>query len=179
MCLAAPGLSCGAEDLWSSLGHTGSLVAACGLLVRAWGLAPWPGIEPRPPAVGVWSQPLNFKELPLCWHLSLYNSCCGADCALLGFKQYPCPFTYWISVVLTCMHAKSLQSCLFLCDPMDCSLPGSSVMEFSRQEYWSGVPCTLPGGLPDPGIEPVSLALQAGSLPLSHWGSPAPTDQDV
>ena len=28
---------------------------------------------------------------------------------------------------LTCMHAKSLQSCLTLCDPMDCSLPGSSV----------------------------------------------------
>ena len=31
------------------------------------------------------------------------------------------------------------QSCLTLCDPIDCSLPGSSMsMEFSRQEYWSG-----------------------------------------
>ena len=27
----------------------------------------------------------------------------------------------------TCVHAKSLQSCLTVCDPMDCSLPGSSV----------------------------------------------------
>ena len=31
------------------------------------------------------------------------------------------------------------QSNLTLSDPMDCSLPGSSVMGFSRQEYWSGV----------------------------------------
>ena len=48
-------------------------------------------------------------------------------------------------------------------------------MGFSRQEYWSGLPCPPPGDLPDPGIEPVSpvaLALQAESLPLSHWESP-------
>ena len=36
--------------------------------------------------------------------------------------------------------AKSLQSCPTLCDPMDCSPPGSSVHGFSRQEYWSRVP---------------------------------------
>ena len=30
-------------------------------------------------------------------------------------------------------------------------------MGFSRQEYWSGLPCLPPGDLPDPGIEPVSL----------------------
>ena len=35
------------------------------------------------------------------------------------------------------------QSCLTLSDPMDCSLPGSSTMGFSRQEYWSGVPLPL------------------------------------
>ena len=34
-------------------------------------------------------------------------------------------------------------------------------MEFSTQEYWSGVPFPTPGDLPDPGIEPVSLALPA------------------
>ena len=37
-------------------------------------------------------------------------------------------------------------------------------MEFSRQEYWSGLPFPSPGYLPDPGIEPRSLALQADSL---------------
>ena len=31
-------------------------------------------------------------------------------------------------------------------------------MEFSRQEYWSGLPFTIPGDLPDPWIEPRSLA---------------------
>ena len=43
-------------------------------------------------------------------------------------------------------------------------------MGFSRQEYWSGLPCPPPGELPDPGIEPMSPALQVDSLPLSHQG---------
>ena len=34
-------------------------------------------------------------------------------------------------------------------------------MEFSRQEYWSGLPFPTPGDLPYPGIEPVSLASPA------------------
>ena len=38
-------------------------------------------------------------------------------------------------------------------------------MEFSRQDYWSGLPFPSPGDLPDPGIEPGSPALQADSLP--------------
>ena len=38
-------------------------------------------------------------------------------------------------------------------------------MEFSKQEYWSGLPFPSQGGLPHPGIEPGSLALQADSLP--------------
>ena len=41
--------------------------------------------------------------------------------------------------------------------PMDCSLPGSSSMEFSRTEYWSGLQWPPPGDLPNPGIEPTSL----------------------
>ena len=45
-------------------------------------------------------------------------------------------------------------------------------MEFSRQEYWSGLPCPPPGDLPDPGIEPRSPTLQTDSLPLSHQGIP-------
>ena len=48
-------------------------------------------------------------------------------------------------------------------------------MGFSRQEDWSGLPRPPPGDLPDPGIEPMyptSPALQADSLPLTHWGSP-------
>ena len=46
--------------------------------------------------------------------------------------------------LLQCMKVKSenevAQSCLTLSNPMDCSLPDSPSIEFSRQEYWSGVP---------------------------------------
>ena len=38
-------------------------------------------------------------------------------------------------------------------------------MGLSRQEYWSGLPFSSPGDLPDPGVEPRSSALQADSLP--------------
>ena len=57
------------------------------------------------------------------------------------------------------------QSCLTLCDPMDYSLPGSSVHGILRQEYWSGLPFPSPRDLPNPGIEPGSPVLQADSLP--------------
>ena len=47
-------------------------------------------------------------------------------------------------------------------------------MEFSRQEYWSGLPCPSPGDLPDPGIKPRSPTLQAEILYcLSYPESPA------
>ena len=45
-------------------------------------------------------------------------------------------------------------------------------MEFSRQEYWSGLPFPSPGDLPDPGIEPRSPALQADSLLSELPGKP-------
>ena len=44
---------------------------------------------------------------------------------------------------------------------------------FSRQDYWSGLPCPPPGDLPDPGIESRSPALQADSLPSEPPGKPA------
>ena len=45
-------------------------------------------------------------------------------------------------------------------------------MEFSRQEYWSGLPFPSPGFLPDSGIEPGSPALQADALPSYPPGNP-------
>ena len=53
--------------------------------------------------------------------------------------------------------AKSLQSCLTLCDPIDCSNQAPLCLGFSRQEYWSRLPCPSPGDLPSPGMEPTSL----------------------
>ena len=56
------------------------------------------------------------------------------------------------------------QSCLTLCDLMDCSPPGPSIHRIS-QAYWSGLPF---GDLPNSGIEPLSPALHEDSLPLNH-----------
>ena len=45
-------------------------------------------------------------------------------------------------------------------------------MEFSRQEYWSGLPFPSPGDLPDSGIKPRTPELQTDSLPSEPNGSP-------
>ena len=50
-------------------------------------------------------------------------------------------------------------------------------MEFSRQEYWSGLPCPSPRDLPDPGIKPGSPTLQADSLPSEPPGKPKYDDE--
>ena len=45
-------------------------------------------------------------------------------------------------------------------------------VEFSRQEYCSGLPFPSPGDLPDPGIKPRSPSLQADALPSEPPGKP-------
>ena len=44
---------------------------------------------------------------------------------------------------------------------MDCSPPGTLAVEFSRQDYWSGLLFSPPGDLADPGFEPASLTFPA------------------
>ena len=59
-------------------------------------------------------------------------------------------------------YAKLLQSCLTLCDSMDCRVRQVPLsMGVPRQEYWSGLPCPSPGHLPNLGTELESPALQA------------------
>ena len=70
------------------------------------------------------------------------------------------------------------QSCLTLCDPMDCSLPGSSVHGNSPDKNStdkSGLPCLSPGDLSNLGIESRSPALQADSLPTEPPEKPCLT----
>jgi len=55
----------------------------------------------------------------------------------------------WIFALKYCVCVCA-QSCPILCDPIDCSQAPLS-MEFSRQEYWSGLPCPIPGDLPNSG----------------------------
>ena len=45
-------------------------------------------------------------------------------------------------------------------------------VEFSRQEYWTGLPFSSPGDFPDPGIEPGSPTLQSDTLPSEPPGKP-------
>ena len=66
------------------------------------------------------------------------------------------------------MHAKSLQSCLTLCDPMDCNPLGSSVQEILQARTLEWVAMPPPGDLPSPGIEPTSLTSPA--LPGGFFG---------
>ena len=73
---------------------------------------------------------------------------------------------------------KVIQSCPTLCDTMDCSPPGSSVLGIfqARMLEWFAIPS--PGDLPDPGMEPRSPALQADSLPSEPPGKPLRTAWD-
>ena len=79
----------------------------------------------------MWPHRWQPTRLPLPWDSPGKNT--GVGCHFL----------------LQCMKVKSesevTQSCPTLSDPMDCSLPGSSVHGISRQEYWSGV--SLPSSL--------------------------------
>ena len=70
------------------------------------------------------------------------------------------------------MECLVAQSCLTLRSIMDCSPPGSSVHGIFWQEYWSGLPFSLPGDLPDPGSNLHLFCRQADSLPPCHLGSP-------
>ena len=71
-----------------------------------------------------------------------------------------------------CVHA---QSCLTLVTPRTVAYQVPLSTGFSRQEYCSGFPCPLPGDLPDPGIDPTSLAspaLASGFFTTAQPGSP-------
>ena len=70
-----------------------------------------------------------------------------------------------------CMHARSLQSCLTLCDPLDCSPPGSSVYGILQARLLEWVAMSSSRDLSDPEFEPESSvipALQVDSLPLNQ-----------
>ena len=67
------------------------------------------------------------------------------------------------------------QSCPALCDAKTVAHQAPLFIEFSRQEYWSGLPFPSPGDLPDPGIKPGSPVLAGGFFTPSHLGSPVAT----
>ena len=105
-----------------------------------------------------------------CWHFKL----------TFNFSEPGCYF--WLGCVETMQNESSLnnfhtvlcgavsQSCTTLCDPMVCTYHTPPPMGFSRQDYWSGLPCLPARNLPDLGIESKSLtppALAGRFLPLA------------
>ena len=72
---------------------------------------------------------------------------------------------------LCCLVA---QSCPTLCNPLYCSLPRFLCpWDFFRQAYWIGLPFPTPRNLPNPGVEPVSPALQVETSPTESSGKPS------
>ena len=78
----------------------------------------------------------------------------------------------WWAIPQNTLHVKSLSCVQLFSTPWTVAHQAPPSMEFSRQEYWSGLPFPSPGDLPDPGIEPGAPALQADALlsePPGGW----------
>ena len=82
---------------------------------------------------------------------------------MAGNKRFTNAYTY---------KSKSAQSCPTLWDPMDCSLPGSSVHGIFQEGILERLVIPSPGDLPHPGIKPGSPELQADSVPSEPLGKP-------
>ena len=104
-----------------------------------------------------------FHSMPLSFHRS--QTCIGLLRHLTPPVSTPLFLRHMCSVLIT-------QSCQTLCNPMTVARQAPLSMEFSKQDYWSGLPFPSQGDLPDPGIEPESPALQADSLPSEPPPSP-------
>ena len=69
--------------------------------------------------------------------------------AIHGVTKSQTQLSNWTDWLMLC---KSLQSCPTLCTPWTIVLQVLLSIGFSRQEYWSGFPCPLPGNFPGPGM---------------------------
>ena len=73
------------------------------------------------------------------------------------------------------MHAQSQSHVQLFVTPLTVAHQALLSMEFSRQEYWSGLPFPTPGDLPDSGMKPMSLvspALAGGFFTTARHGKP-------
>ena len=128
---------------------------------------------PRPPSPAS-SQSPNIIFIPL-------TSKTRHRALVPGFCRYSCPCEQGRKIKITNkwprvfgflgiqwdqrLRAKSLSRVQLFVTPWTVAHQAPQSMEFSRQEYWSGLPFPSPGDLPDPGIKPGSPALQADALP--------------
>ena len=97
---------------------------------------------------------------PSSYRPQIFLICCNEYGHFLTFSIY------------CCLVAKS---CLILCDPMDYSPPGSTGHGISQAKILEWFAISFSGDLPDPGIEPVSLALPGGFVITEPPGNPLGT----
>ena len=72
---------------------------------------------------------------------------------------------------MTCLMSCVLSQVQLFATPWTVALQASLSMEFSRQEYWSGLPFPSPGDLLNPGMEPLSQVFCIGKQILYHWAT--------
>ena len=89
--------------------------------------------------------------------------------------QFTCTSPFWGGCIHVCMLSHFSHA--WLCDLMDIAHETPLSVGFSRQEYWSGLPCPPPEDFPNPGTEPTSpapsaLAGRVFFLPLVPYGKP-------
>ena len=77
-----------------------------------------------------------------------------------------------VIIIKSIVYVLVAQSCLTLCDPMDCNLPCFSVHGIPQAKNWSELSFPTPGGLPKLLIELRSPALQTNFLPSKPPGKP-------
>ena len=78
----------------------------------------------------------------------------------------------WVTAHTQIMCLLVAQSCPILCNPMDCSPPGSSVHRILQARILEWVVIPFPRGIPEPGIKSESPALQVISFPSEPLGKP-------
>ena len=93
-----------------------------------------------------------------------YSCCCSADVI---------PHTAYLLSVEVVKVVKLLSHVRLFETPWTAAYQAPQSLEFSRQEYWNGVPFPSAGDLPNPGIEPRSPALQADALLSEPLGKPS------
>ena len=137
---------------------------------RGWGCAPRLAIlasaaagHPEPAAH--WYPPPLFTPSPSARALNISCPRWWAHFALSSFHSAPHPQPAPVGRLCLQFRSLGMPDVSDSLRPQDCSLRAPLSMEFSRQQYWSGLPFPSPRELPDPGIEPGSPALQVDSLP--------------
>ena len=135
-----------------------------------------------------WIANSNYKHskdvISLCWFSGIFFNIENIGSSLFCFLNYETTITplqeTWkiqtkLYIVPLCIMLSHFSHVQFSVTPWTIAYQASLSMGFSRQESWSGWPYPPPGGLPHPGVEPVSLCLlhwQMDSLPRAPPGKP-------